>query len=275
MRHVAKATALFSKLRGRNWSQHEPNTITDGHNDDQPGQSFTEGRHPKSQGMTSDYDWTKHPFKYHWNSLALRGPEPNKNAKRKILAVGNSLTLGCGVPVEESYIYKTAKHFDADYINLSDNFVLTDTLYSIKKLIQWYKPTLIYINEFRFIDNATFVAWHILNTNKQQTGKSELKDLLVEGMFNTISMYEDMLRFYAPNIPIVWDINVNEKNARQSVLADNFANQAILDKLSFPTYTFTNKEIILDLGRDGKHPGIKGHTWMAERLTKILGEYVE
>ena len=56
-------------MRKRQWSQHEPNTITPGHNDDQP-ESWSEdktGQHPRSVGKTSEYDWSKHPYEYHWN----------------------------------------------------------------------------------------------------------------------------------------------------------------------------------------------------------------
>jgi len=271
MNHIFKASKLFSTLRNRDWSQHEPNTISEGHNDDVPGKDFRRGKHPKSIGITSDYDWDKNPFVYKWNSLGLRGPEPNKDADRKILAIGNSLTLGSGVPVEESFIYKTAKNLNADYINLSDNFVLTDIIEPAKDIIKWYKPNVIYLNETRFIDSASFICWHTLKDGTD--AKGEVFDLLIDGMCKTVSLFEDMLRYYAPNSNVLWDITATENNkvGRKSVLGDQFHSPEVLNTLTFPMYKFLNTDILLDLGRDGKHPGIKGHTWMSERLTKIIG----
>lgn len=274
MKHIYKASSLFAKLRSRNWTQHKPNTTTEGHNDDQPGQDFTKGRHPKTRGIVSDYDWNAHPFKYHWNSLGLRGPEPNPNADRKILAIGNSLTLGSGVPLEDSYIYKTAKQLNADYINLSDNFVLTDIIKPAKEIIKWYQPNIIYLNETRFIDASSFVAWHMVKEGNK-LDNDDLKDLIIDGMCNTINMFEDTLRYYAPNAKVIWDITTSDKPLRKSFLGDVFDSKRVISSLTFPVHTFLNTDILLDLGRDGKHPGIKGNDWMSKRLVNIIGEYFE
>jgi len=275
MNYVYKASNLFSKLRKRNWTQHEPNTITDGHNDDQP-ENFDiskKGQHPRSIGMEHNYDWTKHPFKYHWNSLGLRGPEPNKNADKKILVIGNSLVLGSGVPLEDSFIHKVASHYRANYINLSDNFVLTDVIDSTKDILQWYKPDLIYISDFRFIDIGTLISWyHIKGANMKDFENTEMYNLIVQSMCQTINMFEDMIRLYAPQAKVFWDIVQNDGGGRKKAIGDNFAHPKVIDCLTFPHYIYTNKDILHDLGRDNKHPGIKGHQWMANRVIDIIGE---
>jgi len=274
MKHVYKASNLFAKLRNRNWTQHKPNTVTDGHNDDQPSNTHTVGKHPYSMGIQSDYDWSKHPYKYHWNSLGLRGPEPNPKAQRKILFIGNSWTLGSGVPVEESFVYKTARKLDANYINLSDNFVLTDILEPAKEIIKWYNPDIIYLNETRFIDSASFVAWYMIKEGNIDNVE-DLESLIVDGMCKTINMFEDTIRHHAPDTTVIWDIITSKKVPRKTFLGDNFHHSEVIKHLTFPVYTYSNKDIVLDLGRDGKHPGLKGHHWMTNRLVNIIGEYFE
>jgi hypothetical protein len=273
MNHIFKASKLFSKLRNRSWIQHSPNSTTDGHNDDQPGIEGNVGIHPKSLGFKSDYDWSKHPYQYHWNSLGLRGPEPNPNATRKILAIGNSLVLGSGVPVEESFVYKTAKHFNADYINLSDNFVLTDVVDYTKDILEWYKPNIIYISDFRFIDVSSMLVWNLRKTyDIKDLTTGELLETLLESMIKTVNMFEDTIRLYAPNTKVIWDLNQIEGGGRTKNFSEIFTHPKIINALTFPYYTYTNKEILKDLGRDNKHPGIKGHEWMTQRLIKIIGD---
>lgn len=271
MRHIQKANRLFAKLRNKNWQQHAPNSTTDGHNDDVPEafSLYKSGQHPRSLGVTSTYDWSQHPYQYHWNSLGLRGPEPNPEATKRIVAIGNSLTLGRGVPVENSFIYKVAQHFEADYINISDNYVMTDVLDPMKEILSWYKPHLIYLSEFRFIDAGMFLVW---NFNKQydlKIGKSELMDVLEDSIIKTITMFEDTIRLIAPQADVLWDIGLS---SRALWLGDGFTNKKVLNSLTFPCITYTNEDILLDLGRDNKHPGIQGHDWMTQRLIRIIGE---
>lgn len=275
MKHVYKASNLFAKLRKRNWMQHQPNTTTNGHNDDQP-ENFDlnqTGQHPRSVGTKHNYDWSEHQFQYHWNSLGLRGPEPDKNATKKILAIGNSLVLGSGVPVEDTFIHKVSDHYNANYINLSDNFVLTDVIDSTKDILNWYHPDLIYISDFRFIDAGTLIAWYLRKeANLDNFDRSEMYQMLVDSMCKTINMFEDMIRLYAPNARVFWDIIHNDGGGRKKSLGDNFTDPKVIECLSFPHYIYTNKEILHDLGRDNKHPGIKGHQWMTDRVIKIIGE---
>lgn len=277
MKHIQKANQLFAKLRNRNWEQHEPNSVTDGHNDDVPEtfDLYKSGQHPRSLGITSDYDWNQHPYKYYWNSLGLRGPEPNPEANKKIVAIGNSLTLGSGVPVEQSFIYKIAQHFKADYINISDNYVMTDALDPMKEILSWYKPNFIYLNEFRFIDAGMFLVWNFNKKYNLELGKSELTDVLEDSIIKTISMFEDTIRLYAPQADVIWDIQIVNQGGRPLWLGDAFTSKKVLDSLTFPCVTHTNTDILLDLGRDCKHPGIKGHNWMTQRLIKIIGEHCE
>ena len=272
MNHTYKASSLFAKLRKRNWTQHEPNTVTDGHNDDQPDTQapiVAASTNPKNV-----IDTYIPPYKYHWNSLGLRGPEPNQNADRKILAIGNSLTLGTGVPVENSFIYNVAKELGADYINLSDNFVLTDIIEPAKEIIKWYDPNIIYLNETRFIDNASFLAFHMVKEGAK-VGRGEMFTLLEDGMSKTLNMFETVLQHHAPNSKIIWDLNLHYLNSNKSPVGFNFASKNVIESLSLPVHTFTSKDISLDLGRDGVHPGIEGHKWMTNRLVKIIGEYFE
>lgn len=275
MKHMFKASQLFSKLRKRNWTQHQPNTTTDGHNDDQPENfDFNKtGQHPRSIGTEHTYNWSEHPFQYHWNSLGLRGPEPNKNASKKILAIGNSLVLGSGVPIEHTFIHKVADHYNANYINLSDNFVLTDVIDSCKDILKWYNPDLIYISDFRFIDVSTLIAWYVRKESKiTNLEESEMYQMLIGSMCQTINMFEDTIRLYAPTARVFWDIIHNDGGGRKKSIGDNFTHPQVIDCLTFPHYIYTNKEILYDLGRDNKHPGIKGHQWMTDRVIKIIGE---
>jgi hypothetical protein len=269
MKHIFKASALFSKLRNRSWTQHLPNTTTDGHNDDQP--NMKKGLHPKVPDTNLVVNNV--PYQYHWNSLGLRGPEPNKDADRKILAIGNSATLGCGVPVEYSFIHKLAQHYNADYINLSDNFVLTDTIEYAREIISWYKPNFIYISDFRFIDVSTFLIWHFRKTyDFKEMDKTEMYQMMIDSMKKTVNMYEDTIKLYAPTSKIIWDINYTESKGRRTSFGDHFTNLEIIDCLTLPHYTYSNNDIFKDLGRDARHPGILSHEWMTKRLIKIIGE---
>tara|TARA_B100001248_G_scaffold262313_1_gene257467 strand:- start:960 stop:1793 length:834 start_codon:yes stop_codon:yes gene_type:complete len=276
MKHISKASSLYSLMRKRQWSQHEPNTITPGHNDDQP-ESWSEdktGQHPRSVGKTSEYDWSQHPYEYHWNSLGLRGPEPNKDAPIKMLVIGNSFSLGTGVPLEKSHMYLFAKHFNIDYINLSDNYVLTDSIAPAKEIMDWYKPTFIYLTDMRYIDTTSTLIWLLQkdNTLDRKTFQESIYDVMTDGLQHTVSLFEDMIRLHAPQAKVVWDICIDA--GKRSKIADNFSDPKIHNHLTFDVHKYSNESITLDLGRDNKHPGIIGNQKFADRLINEFGQYV-
>ena len=83
---------------------------------------------------TQDYDWRGNNFTYDWNSFGWRGPEPDFYAKKKMLFAGGSMTLGTGVPVENSCVYLTAKQMGYDYMNMSDYDCLTELVEPLRTI---------------------------------------------------------------------------------------------------------------------------------------------
>ena len=189
------------------------------------------------------------------------------------ICVGTPTKKG-GASADLSQVYNVAKELGADYINLSDNFVLTDIIEPAKEIIKWYDPNIIYLNETRFIDNASFLAFHMVKEGAK-VGRGEMFTLLEDGMSKTLNMFETVLQHHAPNSKIIWDLNLHYLNSNKSPVGFNFASKNVIESLSLPVHTFTSKDISLDLGRDGVHPGIEGHKWMTNRLVKIIGEYFE
>ena len=56
--------------------------------------------------LTQDYDWRGNNFTYDWNSFGWRGPVSTFMLPKKMLFAGGSMTLGTGVPVENSCVYQ-------------------------------------------------------------------------------------------------------------------------------------------------------------------------
>ena len=106
---------------------------------------------PNSVGYTNGKDKVRcdPEIIYEYNSLGLRGPEPNFSASKKILFLGGSFSLGTGVNLKDSFPYIVSKELGVDYINLSPANNLIDLYKPASNLIDDYKPDLIIITETR------------------------------------------------------------------------------------------------------------------------------
>ena len=79
-----------------------PNTVDKFYEKDKGGVFINnvEGTDIFTNHVTQTIDWNSVNFDYSWNSLGLRGPEPDYSKSNRILFAGGSLCLGTGIPVE-------------------------------------------------------------------------------------------------------------------------------------------------------------------------------
>jgi hypothetical protein len=231
----------------------EPNTTQNFYGKDN-GSSFKlkeKGRDTFSSHVVQETNWNNISFNYTWNSLGLRGPEPNYSAKNKILFLGGSLCIGTGVPVENSFPDILAKMLDANYINMSDCDSIADFIEPVKKFVD-YDPQYVIISEPRFVQSY---GWALIDLY----GKRDLehtatyKKLFKRADDEFLLMFEAYLKNLFPNAKLILTYSM-----RKSFLT--------IPKFNYFSIIKFTKNDLVDLGRDNMHPGIRTHQIFAEKI---------
>lgn len=245
----------------------EPNSVLKYYSHDIPG-SFEiggKGKDPLTNHLVQDIDWPSKPkVEYKFNSLGLRGPEPDYNAKKKVLFIGGSIMHGVGVNEEDAFPHKFAKAIDASYINVSDTDTLTDLFNEIDLHMEEFKPDYLVIGDTRFFDEFGY-AWTLfwLQVKKDKTSeqrkilKNDLKPVLVERNKKVM----ELLLYKLNNM---YDI--------PSVFISSFRKDfAFTDLKSYGTKMFyLDSSYMVDLARDNRHPGPKSHDKITLQILNLL-----
>lgn len=275
MNSFLKASELHAKILNKHWGPHEPNTETKWHNEDNE-HTFEFGgigKQIRTNHLTQDYDWNKHPFTYKWNSLGLRGPEPDYNAPKKILVIGSSLTIGQGLPVEDTFIDITAKELGYDYINLSEFYILTDSIQQAIKISKEYKPDLVIVSSTRHLFSSEFALRHLFHMMGDDIKRGELAPMLWEVFVaeakKQVFMFEQaILGACNNNTKMLW-FSTTESSTRKYKLGEMITEESVYEFSTGKHVTF-GKDYLTDLGRDNKHPGIKSNIKIAELLVNTI-----
>ncbi len=270
-----KASKLHAKILNKEWGAHEPNTETKWHNeDDENAFEFGgTGKQIRTSHLTQDYDWSKHPFTYKWNSLGLRGPEPDCNAPKRMLVIGSSLTIGQGIPLEGTFIDIATKELGYDYINLSEYYILTDSIKSAIEISKEYRPDLVIISSTRHLFSSEFVLRHLFQMISNQMKREEIAPVLWEVFVaeakKQVFMFEQaIIGACNNNTKILW-FSTTEESARKYKLGEMITEESIYE-FSTGKHIAFGKDYITDLGRDNKHPGIKSNIKIAELLVNTI-----
>ena len=282
---VLTAHKLHAQTHAKGWVQNKPNTVSKFYNEDDGTNTVGEsGKHVRSNHMVQAYDWSKHDFDYVWNSLGLRGPEPNYSADKKILYIGNSSTIGQGVPVEDCFAHITSTVLGYDYINLSDFYVMTDCIYKATKICKEYNPDIIVMNNARFISGGDFGLANLTylfgkNVFKQFKDREQVeqlklafKDVLLEDAQKNLYMLEQTLYNLCSDVKIVWFNNshTTNRNNNKSGGSELFAHPDIYKLCSGKVEYYDYKKEVVDLARDNRHPGLQAHRNIENCLIKVL-----
>lgn len=205
--------------------------------------------------ISQNTDWSLIDFIYQWNSIGLRGPEPEYTANKKIIFAGGSLSLGTGVPVEHSFPYILSQKMGASYINLSDVDTLSDL---IEPLAQFknFNPDIVIINDTRFIQ---LYGWALIDIYKMRNVESNplYKSVFSECDKNFLLMFESYLQTLFPNAKLVLAHCVRRAFREMPTF-----QKMITVKLE--------KKLVVDIARDNAHPGIESHKNFAEEIYKII-----
>lgn len=234
-----------------------PNSINYYNGTDQPGlfQLNAFGNDPFTSGVVQTYDWTTIPVEYHWNNLGLRSPEPDYYKKDRVLVAGGSLSLGTGIPMEFGFPHLVAEHFSASYINISDADSLSDLIGPIEKFKD-FNPTLVIISDTRFIQSHGWLLADVYHNNKERFKIYD--DLLKRSDRQFIKMFEHFLRNLFPSAKIV--ISVCKRRSWRNIMPN----------LLYSKFVPFTRDMVVDLARDNKHPGIKSHENFAQAILKSL-----
>jgi hypothetical protein len=205
--------------------------------------------------VRQERDWTKTPFTYKWNSLGLRGPEPDYDATTKILFAGGSTALGCGVPLEDSYPYLIAKSLNASYINLSD----TDSIDELVELLPQFtdfNPNYVIIGDTRFIQ---FYNWALADIYRAKHFESTMshKRIFRKSDERFLMSFDGFVKSLFPNSKLYFARCVRRAFAE-------------IPPLTYMKDITFEKELVVDLARDNKHPGTESHKNFAERVLNCL-----
>ena len=282
---VLTAHKLHAKTHNKGWVQNNPNTVSQYYNEDDGTNKLGEtAKHVRSSHLTQTYDWAKHTVEYAWNNLGLRGPNPNYSADKKILYIGNSSTIGQGVPVENSFAHIASTELGYDYINLSDFYVMTDCIYKATEICKEYNPNIIVMNNARFISGGDFGLANITylfgkNVFKQFKDREQVeelklafKDVLLEDAQKNLYMLEQTLYSLCSDVKIIW-FNNNPTSGRhnnKSGGSELFAHPEIYKLCSGQVEYYDYKQQVVDLARDNRHPGLQSHRNIANCLIEVL-----
>lgn len=235
-----------------------PNTVSDYYEKDSEGAWIKGdiGSDIFTKHVSQDTDWDKINFNYKWNSLGLRGPEPDYSAETKILFAGGSLCLGTGVPLENSFPYIVSKELNASYINLSDADTISDFIEPLRKFTD-FNPSFVIINDTRFIQ---MYGWALIDIYKTRNIENNdmYKKIFLECDKNFLLMFEAYLKDLFPNA--------------QLILAHCVRRAFKMEMPDFRHFKIVRleKEEVTDLARDNAHPGINSHKIFADKIVKTL-----
>ena len=203
-----------------------------------------------------DIDWTTIPFDYSWNSMGLRGPEPDYNQPVRLLVAGGSLCVGTGVPVENSFPHILSQIINASYINLSDADTISDFIEPLKQFKN-FNPTHVIINDTRFIQQY---GWALIDIYKARNVESNdtYKNIFADCDNNFLLMFEAYLKNLFPNA--------------QLILAHCVRRAFKGDMPKFESFKIVRleRDDVVDLARDNAHPGMRSHRVFAEKIYKAI-----
>jgi len=272
MSTLLRAQELHNAIHNKGWAQEQPNTETKGHAQDQPenAEMNVNGKHRHTRHIIQDYDWSKHPYTYKWNSLGLRGPEPDFNANKKLMIVGNSMSLGQGVPLENSYAYMLSQELRMDYINLSEYFVLTDSLNRLQELKN-YEPDIMLIVTGRFftgLDMMVNYSMLRLNDFNDNTIKDNAESVIKNTNGTLLRMFELSVQHLYPKTKIVWITNRIDADRPR----DPFSGNMVWKDIQNTIIEIKPRKDYVDLGRDNLHPGIHSHCIFKDKILAQISQ---
>jgi hypothetical protein len=235
-----------------------PNTVDKFYEKDKGGVFINnvEGTDIFTNHVTQTIDWNSVNFDYSWNSLGLRGPEPDYSKSNRILFAGGSLCLGTGIPVDQSFPFVVADMLNASYINVSDVDTLSDLIEPLTKFTE-FNPQIVVINDTRFIQ---MYGWALIDIYKTRNIENNdlYKKVFLECDKNFLLMFESYLKDLFPNATLV--------------LA-HCVRRAF--KIQMPSFKYfkvvrLEKEEVVDLARDNAHPGILSHQAFARKIVSAI-----
>lgn len=210
------------------------------------------------ENQRSDYDSSIKVY-YDLNSYGHRCKPLTELSDNYILFTGCSFTLGQGVPIEKSYPYLLASHYNTDYYNLALSGCGIDSLfYNVvsfinkvktkpKKLfIQWpvSDRTLFYHNDISMMSYAP------VKRTGQDSGDRKI--------------YETMLAY---------DYPMNQYPFYKKLTLDNLSSHnieyhEISDFIEFYLLDY------YDFARDGRHPGVNTHNIWANKIIETIDKKI-
>lgn len=234
-----------------------PSSVTQYNGIDQPGlfRLNDTGNDPFTAGIVQNYDWTSTKVEYCWNSLGLRGPEPDYKKNTRILVVGGSLSLGTGIPMEFSFPHLITNYFLGSYINISDADSLSDLIDPVEKFKD-FDPTIVIVSDTRFIQSHGWLLADAYHNNKDRY--KFYNELLKKADKQFIKMFEYFLKNLFPNAKIVLAM-CQRKSWRN-----------VMPALTYSKFVPFTRDMVVDLARDNKHPGIASHKNFAEAIISAL-----
>ena len=206
-------------------------------------------------------DWTDVDISYAWNSLGYRGPEPDYTANKKILLAGGSMLMGVGLPIEETLPVVLAKHFNADYLNLSDYDSLTEITAPLEQLGVDYDPDYVIIGDTRFVVENNWLMAFIKQKLKLHGVDIRKEDLqfFQQAFDNTnrsvLTVYNGFIQNLFPKAKVLFLI-APRKNFNFDT---GFENQLTI-----------SKDYMVDLSRDNAHPGPNSIITIAKEIIRRL-----
>jgi hypothetical protein len=171
------------------------------------------------------------------------------------------MLMGVGLPIEETLAVVLAKHFNADYLNLSDYDSLTEITSPLEKLGVDYDPDYVIIGDTRFVVENNWLMAFIKIKLKLHGVDIHSEDLqFFQQTFNNtnrsvLTVYNGFIQNLFPRAKVLFLI-APRKNFNFDTGLKNQVNMS--------------KDYMVDLSRDNAHPGAKSVNIIAKEIIRRL-----
>jgi len=206
---------------------------------------------------------------YQYNSKGFRDNEWPDDLSNVIWCVGDSFTLGCGQPQNESWPALLEKITNKRCINLGQDGASNDTIaLRVQAIEKTYNPKLIVIM-WSYLHRRRVNGIDQLHDKNDFGDNADIKNFLKN--YEAVNSLPTKIIHLA--IPLSTYNDINEENRQSEKTAyDNEISETIKKKILFLMKNNVTEVKQLDFSRDGRHFDIKTSLGVAHLINKKIND---
>lgn len=217
-------------------------------------------------GLKQIRDFTDVDISYEWNKFGYRYQEPKK--KRVIAFIGCGLTIGLGLPVEESYPYIISKELGIPYVNFSEA-LFDEYIDILEKMSEYYEYEAIFLCEAKYVTRAQ-APFKLYVNDFSFTQKKFYMQMMVESQANYMQTAELALKHLFPKAKL-YHVDHPRSNKK---LIHRFLDDIEFRYMEKLTYEYDTENLCVDLNRSCTGYGKQTHANLASRILKDINSSI-